>query len=252
MVAAAITWSAVSPASSTFTLLVMWTDCRTAGAAERTPRLGIREPGSGARCPGLELQRHPRVALVGGAVGAQPVQRLGEQLVERLEPFGILDDPRYSEIQLVDAIRKATEETPFVILDRQVQAALPGNQGPQRRAGEQRAGAILVGRLDDEVVVELRVADGDVLHAEPGAQPAEDRPAVDREAESFGVHVGRAHARELHERLANRHGVAVERDRPLAVPDLDPGATPAAAVLAAQLFGDAPPDLPATGSEPLP
>ena len=99
-----------------------------------------------------------------------------------------------------------------------------------RGFAKQQADARLVLALDDEVLVEERIANLDVLHPEELRDAAEHAFPVDLEPEAAGIHERRAHPR-VHDRdLARGHGERVQRQRPATMLDDDLVALPEAAV----------------------
>lgn len=158
------------------------------------------------------------------------------------------------KLEGIDLGRRILTEPGRVVLHAEIHRLLGLDQFAHASVREEGAKLVLARSLDHEISIELLMSDLDVLHAEPLGDLGEHAGAADREAESIGIHIWCAHSREHHRGLARRHGVAVERDLPLAVRCLHRGALEKAAVhetrvrFATQLT----PHFVAAGAEPLP
>src|SRR5262249_22194553 len=106
------------------------------------------------------------LALVCGAEPAEIVEHECEQIEERVQTSDVLDHAVRLKVQIVDAVRKGPAEPAFVVLDLEVDVGLPLHQLADARVREQLLHELLARALDDEVVVEFRLADFDVLRAE--------------------------------------------------------------------------------------
>ncbi len=218
-------------------------------------RLRPRRPTGTGRSPsrasrpgtadGAPSEGDVRVVLVGGADPAEPVEHRREQVEEPLEARLVRDDPHHLEAELVHAVREPRAEPPLVVLHREVDRRLAAQERSQALVLEEMADLRLVVRLDDELLVELREADLDVLHAELLAEPREGAAPVDPEAESAGIDVRSTHPRVHHVGLAGAHRVGVERDVPLLHVGDHLRALPESAVdpVGPDLGGELPPDL---------
>ena len=105
--------------------------------------------------------------------------------------------------------------------------------------------------LDYEFVIDARVANVDILHAQRLAEFREETGAVDLEPEALRVEIGSAQPREGLVHIAGALRVRVERDDPVARAGLDGRLAEEAAFvkLSVHLAGELPPDLVAARPE---
>src|SRR5258708_11802896 len=135
---------------------------------------------------------HVRLRLICRSDPAELVERFSEEGEELLQAFDVLDHADNLEVELVDAFGELLAEPALVVFDLEVDVGLRGDQRTELRIGEELANLHFIVPFDDEGLIEGRIADDDVLHAEPFCDLAEETLPVDREAEAVGIHVRRA------------------------------------------------------------
>ncbi len=99
-------------------------------------------------------------------------------------------------------------------------------QRPQSLVSEQGFQFLFAVAFDDEIAIEFRVTDFDILQPQQLADSAEQAAARHAKAEVVGIDVGRPQAGEWYGNLAGVHMKQVERDSPVMVLDFDLVALP--------------------------
>ncbi len=99
-------------------------------------------------------------------------------------------------------------------------------QRPQSLVSEQGFQFLFAVAFDDEIAIEFRVTDFDILQPQQLADSAEQAAARHAKAEVVGIDVGRPQAGEWYGNLAGVHMEQVERDSPVMVLDFDLVALP--------------------------
>ena len=157
------------------------------------------------------------------------------------------------ELELINVFGELWTEKAFAVFDEEADFGLGRDQFAYAGVLEKGDDFCGVAAFDDELFVELGVADGDVLHAEVFAEVAEKSFAIDVEAEVIWVHVWGAEASVTDDDFSSVDLVNVEGDGPVAMGGLNFGAVPefAGDVLGLDLGGELAPDFFAAGAEPL-
>src|SRR5438309_456160 len=161
-------------------------------------------------------ERYARVALVGRAHQAKLIESFGEEIVEKPQLMDVFDHTKSSEVKLVNSIGKALAEPAFIVLDVKADARLDFDELAEAGIGQEAPHFRFIAALDDKRIVERRLADFDVLHAEPFADGGEHIGAIDSETEPIAIDVRGADARIARAGFAIRFGVDIQSHGPFA------------------------------------
>src|SRR5262249_503696 len=102
-----------------------------------------------------------------------------------------------------------------------INVRLSRDQAPDLLVGKKPAKLLLTITLDDKVAIEVFIAYGYVLDAEPFPYLCENTLAIDVKAKAIRVDVGSAHAGIDDYGFAGRDGIGVKRNSPGAMRGLD-------------------------------
>ena len=173
------------------------------------------------------------IVLIGRAHAAKLIQRLRKQIIQQFQPVNVFDDAHHLKIKFVYAGGEIPAAPDFflVVPDGKVDVGLGRDQVPDFFIGKEPAQFPLVIALDDEILVELRIAHGDVLHAQFFPEIAEKALAIDVEVKTIRVHIGRADPGVGNGRFAGGHGISIQRDHPRAMRSFHLAAVPKAAFI---------------------
>ncbi len=164
--------------------------------------------------------------FVGGADYAQLVERDGQQLEDTLEQLDIGDHALHQKVERIGVGRIVRPQPAFVIANFEMNGRLCHEQRPQSLVSEQGFQFLFAVAFDDEIAIEFRVTDFDILQPQQLADSAEQAAARHAKAEVVGIDVGRPQAGEWYGNLAGVHMKQVERDSPVMVLDFDLVALP--------------------------
>ena len=137
----------------------------------------------------LLLQVNVRVVLVGRTYFAEMFERFRKEVVEIRQLVDIFNDADTGESQFVDAVRKLRSEPAFIVAHLEANSRLAMDELADGRVCEEIPQLRFAVPFDDEIAVELIVADFDILHPERATKSRKQTLAIDFKLKSVRVDV---------------------------------------------------------------